>query len=176
MATHSSTLAWRIPRTEEPGGLQFMGSQSWKQQKQLSTAHISSNSDSNHVCVFSRVNSNHNMYPTAPHKDPHLERQHRYSACGKRKCYNCVSFWMGILLIATRNWVISGQCFCALFASHILGNSSQGPEGNVPQISLWNSFSFPVVTHEFGWEEIVTWRTLWGTRKLSPVGVGQFLT
>ena len=27
MATHSSTLAWRIPRTEEPGGLQSMGSQ-----------------------------------------------------------------------------------------------------------------------------------------------------
>ena len=25
MATHSSILAWRIPRTEEPGGLQFMG-------------------------------------------------------------------------------------------------------------------------------------------------------
>ena len=28
MATHSSILAWRIPRTEEPSGLQSMGSQS----------------------------------------------------------------------------------------------------------------------------------------------------
>ena len=27
MATHSGILAWRIPRTEEPGGLQSMGSQ-----------------------------------------------------------------------------------------------------------------------------------------------------
>ena len=27
MVTHSSILAWRIPRTEEPGGLQSMGSQ-----------------------------------------------------------------------------------------------------------------------------------------------------
>jgi len=26
MATHSSILAWRIPWTEEPGGLQSMGS------------------------------------------------------------------------------------------------------------------------------------------------------
>ena len=26
MATHSSILAWRIPRTVEPGGLQSMGS------------------------------------------------------------------------------------------------------------------------------------------------------
>ena len=27
MATHSSVLAWRIPRTEEPGGLQSNGLQ-----------------------------------------------------------------------------------------------------------------------------------------------------
>ena len=27
MATHSSILAWEIPQTEEPGGLQSMGSQ-----------------------------------------------------------------------------------------------------------------------------------------------------
>ena len=27
MATHSSILAWRIPRTEEPGGLQSIGLQ-----------------------------------------------------------------------------------------------------------------------------------------------------
>ena len=27
MATHSRTLAWKIPWTEEPGGLQSMGSQ-----------------------------------------------------------------------------------------------------------------------------------------------------
>ena len=27
MATHSSVLCWEIPRTEEPGGLQSMGSE-----------------------------------------------------------------------------------------------------------------------------------------------------
>ena len=26
LATHSSTLAWKVPWTEETGGLQFMGS------------------------------------------------------------------------------------------------------------------------------------------------------
>ena len=36
MATHSSIPAWRIPWTEEPGGLQSMGSQSRTQLKQLS--------------------------------------------------------------------------------------------------------------------------------------------
>ena len=33
MATQSSILAWRIPWTEEPGGLQFIGSQSQTQLK-----------------------------------------------------------------------------------------------------------------------------------------------
>ena len=40
MATHSSILAWEIPWTEEPGGLQSMGSQKrynleTRQQQQL---------------------------------------------------------------------------------------------------------------------------------------------
>ena len=36
MATHSGILAWRIPWTEEPGGLQSVGSQSQTGLKQLS--------------------------------------------------------------------------------------------------------------------------------------------
>ena len=37
MATHSSILTWRIPWTEEPGGLQSIGSQkSRTEQKRLS--------------------------------------------------------------------------------------------------------------------------------------------
>ena len=36
MATHSSILAWEIPWTEEPGGLQSMGSQRVRQNEQLS--------------------------------------------------------------------------------------------------------------------------------------------
>ena len=31
METHSSIFAWRIPRTEEPGGLQSMGSERVRQ-------------------------------------------------------------------------------------------------------------------------------------------------
>ena len=30
MATHSIILVWRIPGTEEPGGLHCMGLHSWK--------------------------------------------------------------------------------------------------------------------------------------------------
>ena len=35
MATHSSTLAWKIPWTEEPGRLQSMGSQESDTTEQL---------------------------------------------------------------------------------------------------------------------------------------------
>ena len=33
MATHSSILAWKIPWIVEPGGLQFMGPESWTRLK-----------------------------------------------------------------------------------------------------------------------------------------------
>ena len=36
-ATHSIILGWRIPWTEEPGGLQSMRSQNWTLLKQLNT-------------------------------------------------------------------------------------------------------------------------------------------
>ena len=39
MATHSSVLAWRIPWTEEPGGLQSMGVP--KSRTRLSNFHFS---------------------------------------------------------------------------------------------------------------------------------------
>ena len=40
MATHSSVLAWRIPWTEEPGGLQSIGLQSRTQLSTAQQAHI----------------------------------------------------------------------------------------------------------------------------------------
>ena len=41
MAPHSSTLAWRIPWTEEPGGLRSMGSLSWTRRSDFTfTSHF----------------------------------------------------------------------------------------------------------------------------------------
>ena len=49
MATHSSTLAWNIPRTEEPGRLQPMGLQrvrhDWATSRSLSTVSPKSRAD-----------------------------------------------------------------------------------------------------------------------------------
>ena len=40
MAIHSSIPAWKIPWTEEPGGLQFMGPQRVKHDKATNTLFI----------------------------------------------------------------------------------------------------------------------------------------
>ena len=44
MATHSRILAWRIPQTEEPGGLESMGSQRVRHTERLMDAHV-------HLCL-----------------------------------------------------------------------------------------------------------------------------
>ena len=41
MATHPSILAWKVPRTEEPGGLQSTGSRRVQQDRVLSAAQYS---------------------------------------------------------------------------------------------------------------------------------------
>ena len=40
MGTHSSSLAWRIPWTEEPGGLESMGSQRVEHWSDLASTHL----------------------------------------------------------------------------------------------------------------------------------------
>ena len=55
LATHSSILAWRIPWTEEPGGLQSLGLQRVRHDKQLST----------HIHVFTGVNGGY-ILPLGP--------------------------------------------------------------------------------------------------------------
>ena len=46
MATHSSILAWKTPWTEEPGGLQFMGSQRVRHDWVMECVHVCM-----HVCA-----------------------------------------------------------------------------------------------------------------------------
>ena len=54
MATHSSVLAWRIPWTGEPGGLQSMGLQ-WGTTEQLNTY--------THTQVLSGIEWDNSTYP-----------------------------------------------------------------------------------------------------------------
>ena len=62
MATHSSSLAWRIPWTEEPDGLQSMGSQRVLHDRVISRSLVEketckakvpvAHKSQNHLCVF----------------------------------------------------------------------------------------------------------------------------
>ena len=52
MATHSSILAWRIPGTEEPGGLQSMGSQRVGQTEQLTFPMSPRASKKDSLCLY----------------------------------------------------------------------------------------------------------------------------
>ena len=68
MATHSSILAWEIPWTEEPGGLQSVGSQkSWTQLRdQTTTKQIAFPTEGNSVSssVVSDSLRPHGLWPT----------------------------------------------------------------------------------------------------------------
>ena len=54
MATHSSILAWRIPWTEEPGGLQSMGHKESDMTERLST-HTTLSIDNLKIWVFMHI-------------------------------------------------------------------------------------------------------------------------
>ena len=54
MAIHSCILAWKIPWTEEPGGLQSMGLQKWDTTERLS---MSVHDPVNHKDARQRVGS-----------------------------------------------------------------------------------------------------------------------
>ena len=52
MAMHSSILAWRIPWTEDPGGLQSRGSQESDMTERLTLSHLPVNTSSWHCIIL----------------------------------------------------------------------------------------------------------------------------
>ena len=60
-ATHSSILVWRIPWTEEPGGLQSMGSQEWDTTQRL---------ERESVCVLILISQP--SHPSLPPRHPRI--------------------------------------------------------------------------------------------------------
>ena len=58
MATHSNILAWRIPWTEEPGGLQSMGSQRVRRNRATNfslSLHFPTNYDTENFTIHEAV-------------------------------------------------------------------------------------------------------------------------
>ena len=68
MATHPSILAWRIPWTEEPGGLQSMGSQSLTRLSDLAHMHA-------HTHTHTHTHTLIHICPVTPPHHIHTGRQ-----------------------------------------------------------------------------------------------------
>ena len=94
LATHSSILAWRIPWTEEPGGLQSMGLQSWTWLKCLST----------HACVCVYLITFIITSPGKPSLQSTVEDGHRW-VCGVR------GLWAKLLYLLINISVTLPQCY-----------------------------------------------------------------
>ena len=56
MATHSCILAWRVPWTEEPGGLQSMGSQRVRHNRATWHQHSINDDEEDEMMIFADVN------------------------------------------------------------------------------------------------------------------------
>ena len=106
MATHSSILAWRIPWTEEPGGLQSMGSQrvtswvSWSFQIILSPILIQRNKGGS--CEI-------NSSPWQRMKITYTSRM-RFNVTPSRKCLHLFSplLWNPVMLSTVIPWYPQG--------------------------------------------------------------------
>ena len=71
MATHFSILTWRIPWTEEPGGLQSTGSQrvgyDWATSLHLTSLHFSAEEDTGSIPGLGRSHMLQSDWVVAPH-------------------------------------------------------------------------------------------------------------
>ena len=159
MATHSSTLAWRIPWTEEPGGLQSMGSQSQTRLKWQST-HVRA-----YFCDFplwlpiglwTLVSSHHcyTLFSSFTYR-PYCRKTflwfaifyHHEQCFFFRSWYPNTSVYLGFELKST----ISGPCACSILLLLLLlnrftrrcqtigGYSSKIEQAHGPEIVLLSS-------------------------------------
>ena len=95
MAPHSSTLAWKIPRTEEPGGLQSMGSRSIRHDWATS------------LSLFTFLHWRRKWQPTAVFLPGEPQGQGSLVGCclwGHRACHLAVAAACSYLLLGDKGW------------------------------------------------------------------------
>ena len=134
MATHSSVLPWRIPWTEEPGGLSSMGSQritswvSWSFQIILSPILIQRNKGGN--CEI-------NSSPWQRMQTTYTSRM-RFNVISSRKCLHLFSplLWNPIILRTVIPWYPQGIGSRTTFHTQICRYSVQFSRSVVSD-SLW---------------------------------------
>ena len=155
MATHSSTLAWKIPWPEEPGRLQSMGSlrvgQDWATSLSLFTF-------------------------------THWRRKRNKGPSSQGYGLSCGHVWMW-QLDCEESWAPKNWCFWTVVLEGIGEDSweSLGLQGD-PTSSFWRSalgflwkewcWSWNSSTLATSWEELTHWKRLWCWEGLGAGGEG----
>ena len=122
MATHPSILVWRIPRTEEPGGLQSMGSQRVGHDWAIKTGHswrccsaflffLCHFWESLHCCV---TPSNTRGLQGHPDNLASMRSSGWISLLWTSRIYPVITGSAIILLILIQNWIVSSVRDCVL--------------------------------------------------------------
>ena len=128
MATHSSILAWRIPWTEEPGGLQSMGSQ----RVRLSNFHF----HSSHFCSL------HTFIPmTISKKNFECDKLSKWRIF----VYVDQAFWGQHKQAYFINWLWKRLRSSLLYFSSLLVPRVQWCQGNEPRLSKETSWNLYLV-------------------------------
>ena len=122
MATHSSTLAWRIPWTEEPGGLLSMGSQRVSPSESSSPRRMSLLLTSSHSELCSVLQTDHMI--THIHFFPSLP----FPCVSPSPTYSAVSIETSLFPRAFQNPRIQVQFSSVQFSYSVMSDSLQPHE------------------------------------------------
>ena len=152
MAPHSSTLAWKIPRTEEPGGLQSTGS--------LRVRHDWATS----LSLFTFMHWRRQWYPTPVFLPG--ESQGRRSLVGCRLCgrtqqqqqsLSCVRFFMTPWTVAPR--LLCPRDFQARILEWVVISFSRGY--SQPRDQTWVSWTGRQILYHWSTREALQTATIW---------------
>ena len=115
IATHSSVLAWRIPWTEQPGGLQSMGSQrvgyNWITNTHTYTyTHKSQVTLAIHILTLNLRGLNHQRFlfhsSYMPFSEQLVALSHTYSIQGPRLISYLPSLWQESEESSSKKWYL----------------------------------------------------------------------
>ena len=145
MATHSSVLAWRIPWTEDPGGLQSMGSQESDMTQRLDHHH--------HHLWLCRGFITHGLFCSC-NKWGYSSRSAWASRCGGFSCCGAQALWHAGFSSAADGLSSCGfqvQSVGSIVVPHRLSHSSVcgifPDQGSNPCLLPWQADSYPLSHH-----------------------------
>ena len=138
MATHSSILAWRIPWTGDPGGLQSMGSQRVRHNWMTNThTHTHTHTGHSHMIYNEEGGPLGDIWRrplhwarSSVHPPPHLSHSHR--VWGKKQCRDSIASTLGPNILSRTSASLSARELETHNRTQIRQQSSASPRHQSP--------------------------------------------